>query len=400
MVRLSRPLAKRLTVVPSTARIIDESTGSFYTTVAGDAPGALGFDPSGAYIDELLTQPDRELYDAIRTGFGARAQPLLLLATTAENDPAGFAATEREWSLKVKADPELEPDRLPVIYTTKAEEDWTNPEIWRKANPALGDFLEMRTLQSECRSALGNPAGERAFRQYRLNQPTRQVGRAINMVTWQNAPAIERSLEGRSCYAGMDLASTQDLAAYVLDFPDDDNGHDILWRHFAPEAKLPDLDRRTGRRASVWASQGLLTITPGDAIDHRAIRSALIADAARYDILEVGFDVWGSAMLANELTEDGFNLIQISQGYTGMSNGTTELLRLVGSKAYRHGNNPVADWQASNLVVSTDPAGHLRPSKDKSAEKIDGIVAGIMALDRACRHITPPADWTGNVMVL
>ena len=401
MVRLSPALNERLTVLPSATRIADDATGSFYTTTAGDAAGSLGFDPSGAYIDELLTQPSRDLYDALRTAFGARAQPLLMLATTAENDPAGFAATEREWSLRVADDPELDPERLVVIYTADPEHDWTKPATWREANPALGDFLEERTIAAECRSAQGNPAEERAFRQFRLNQPTRRTGRAINMVTWGMAPPIERELIGLRCYAGMDLASTQDLAAYALDFPDGEGGHDVIWRHFVPEARMPELDRRTGRRASLWARAGLLVVSEGDSIDHRAIRAALLEDAARYDIAEVGYDTFGSAMLANELGEDGFLLFGVSQGFAGMNTGTTELLRLIGQKRYRHGGNPVADWEAANLVVSTDPAGHVRPNKDKSAEKIDGIVAAIMALDRVVRHgAPPPASWTGQVTVL
>ena len=136
----------------------DETTGSFYQVVAGDAEGNLGENPSGAYIDELLTQRDRELFDTVRTGMGARAQPLLLLATTAENDPSGFAASEREWSERIAEDPSLEADRLVVLYRPTEDADWTKPATWKQANPALGDFLESRVLASECKTAQRNPA--------------------------------------------------------------------------------------------------------------------------------------------------------------------------------------------------------------------------------------------------
>jgi phage terminase large subunit-like protein len=116
-----------------------------------------------------------------------------MLATTAENDPSGFAATERSWSERIAEDPALEPERLVVIYTAPAEADWTDPATWRLANPALGDFLDIGVLAAECHTAQGNPAAERAFRQYRLNQPQSLVGRAISLSAWD---ASEYALQG------------------------------------------------------------------------------------------------------------------------------------------------------------------------------------------------------------
>jgi phage terminase large subunit-like protein len=388
MIRNSAELAARLTVVASANRIVDEATGSLYAVVAGDAAGSLGFDPSGAYIDELLTQPGRELYDAMRTSFGARAQPLLLLATTAENDPAGFAASEREWSERVLADPSLDPERLAVMYAAPEGADWTRPATWKAANPALGDFLELRTLAEECRIAQGNPAAERAFRQFRLNQPGNKIGRAIDLATWDAAPAARPAAElaRRTCFAGLDLASTSDLAAYCLDFPDDDGGHDLIWRHFAPASALRELSRRTGGAADVWVAQGYLTLTEGNVIDYGAITAALNADRELYDIAEVAFDRWGATQLSSQLLDDGWPLIATGQGYATMAAPTAELLRAIRGGLYRHGGNPVARWQAGNAVTRADPAGNLKIDKARSAEKVDGIVAAVMALDRALRQ--------------
>lgn len=397
MVKLSPPLADRLSVVNHSLRIVDERTGSFYTPIAGDAPGALGLNPSGAYIDELLTQPSRELYDAIRTGLGARAQPLLMLATCAENDPTGFAATERELSARIAADPELDPERLVVMYAAPEDADWTDPATWALANPALGDFLEYRVLAAECRTARNNPAAERAFRQYRLNQPVNRVGRAINLMRWDASagPAsvdeLRAQLSGAACYAGLDLASTSDLAAYALDFPDGDGGHDVLWRHFAPADALRDLNRRTGGMADTWVAQGILTITEGNVIDYGAIVEAMNADRAHYDIREVAFDRWGATQLSTSLVDDGWPLIQFGQGFGSMAAPTRELLRCVGAGSYRHGGNPLMRWQASNAVTRSDPAGNLKFDKQRSIEKIDGLIAGTMALDRATRQRAPAA---------
>jgi phage terminase large subunit-like protein len=391
MVVLSPVLARRLTVGNSARRIVDAHTASFFAVTAGDAMGALGPSPHGAYIDELLTQPNRELYDALRTGFGTRAQPLLVLATTADNNPGGFAAAERAWSERVAEDPELDHARLVVLHAAPRDADWTQESTWALANPGLGDYLDPRILRAECAKAIANPAEERAFRQYRLNQQTPQAGKAVDLTSWDAAPPL-LELAGRTCYAGLDLASTIDLASYALDFPAPDGGHDVIWRVFAPESAVAVLDRRTGGQASVWVADGLLTITSGNVIDYEAIKVALRADAETYDLREIAFDRWGATQMSSELIEEGFPLIQMGQGFASMSGPTKEFLRLVAGGLYRHGANPLIRWQAGNLIVRTDPAGNLKPDKSRSADKIDSIVAAVMALERAILHTAPAED--------
>ena len=394
MVALNPVLAHRLKIARSAGRIVDESTASFFAVIAGDALGALGVDPSAAYIDELLAQPSRDLYDVIRTGFGARPEPLLLLVTTADNDPAGFAASERSWSERVLDEPELDHARLVVLFAAPPDADWTDPEVWRLANPALDDYLDRRILAAECAKAVANPAAERSFKQFRLNQQSSAFGRAIDLDVWDAAEplGLAADLDGRTCYAGLDLASTIDLAAYCLDFPGGDGSHDAIWRVFTPEARLGALDRRTGGKASTWAAAGLLTITSGDVIDYEAIKVALRADAERYDLREVAYDRWGATQLSSDLLEEGFPLIQMGQGFASMSGPTKEFLRLVAARRYRHDGNPLIRWQAGNLTTRSDPAGNLKPDKSRSADKIDALVASIMALDRAIRHAADKQD--------
>jgi phage terminase large subunit-like protein len=395
MVALSPILSRRLDVARGVRRIYDEQTASFFSVAAGDAMGALGPSPSGAYIDELLSQPDRELYDALRTGFGARSQPILVLATTADNDPTGFAAAERAWGERVIEDPELDHARLVVLFAAPKDADWTDEATWKMANPALGDYLDPRILRAECKKAVNNPAEERAFKQYRLNQQSTQLGRAVDLAVWDAAPAPAPILElaGQTCYAGLDLASTIDLASYVLDFPAGDGSHDALFRVFCPESAITGLDRRTAGKFSTWVAAGLVTVTEGNVIDYEAIKVALRADAEVYDLQEVAFDRWGATQLSTDLIDEGFPLIQTGQGFASMSGPTKEFLRLVASGAYRHGANPVARWQAGNMITRTDPAGNLKPDKAKSADKIDSIVAAIMALDRAIRHADAEDDY-------
>ena len=392
MVSQSPVLRSRLQVIRGAERIVDESTASFYAVAAGDAEGNLGEEPSGAVIDELLTQRGRDLFDTMRTSMGTRAQPLLLLATTAESDPVGFAATEREWSERIAEDPELEPERLVVIFRAADDADWTKPATWRQANPALDDFLDSRVLASECRTAQRNPAAERSFRQFRLNQPTSKVGRAISMPVWDETagpvPAAEMwgELAGRECFAGLDLAATQDLAAYALIFPADDGAYDVVWRHFCPAARLADLSRRTGGQAELWVARGELVLTDSAVTDYETIRTALNADRLVYSIAEMAFDPWNAVQLAVELGDDGWVMVPFAQSARNMSASSAELLRLVAAGELRHGGSGIARWQAGNAVTRTDGAGNVKFDRQRSAEKIDGIVAAVMGLDRALRR--------------
>jgi len=393
MVKNSPVLRERLEVFDGSARIIDEQTGSFYQVMSGEWESNLGENPSGGYIDELLTQRDRQLYDALRTGLGARAQPLLMMATTAENDPAGFAANERAWSERVADDPELDPERLSVIYMADPQADWTKRATWKQANPALGDFLEERVLDSECKLALRNPAAERSFRQFRLNQPASAMGLAISLPAWDacvlpgDDPAELAELTlGQECFGGLDLATTQDLAAYSLVFPQEDGTYIVLWRHFCPAPRLQDLANRTGGMGSVWVARGELTVTDGPVTDYGAIKKALYADRDSYQIREMGYDPWNAVQLAVELSDDGWTMVQMAQSARAMAASTSEMLRLVAAGQFRHGGLGIMRWQAGNAVTRMDGSGNIKLDRTRAADKIDGVVASVMGLDRALRR--------------
>jgi phage terminase large subunit-like protein len=387
MAEISPTLSGRLEVLRSTGRILDRTTASFLAVLSADAPGALGTTPKAAYIDELLTQVDRQLYDAVRTGMGTQAEPLLMMATTAESDPSGFAAAEREESLRVLADPSRNPQRLVVVYQAEAEDDWTDERVWHKASPALGDFLDLDVLRVEFNRALLNPVEERAFRQFRLNQPSRAIGRAIDLPTWDRSAGlvVEAALDGRRCHGGLDLASTTDLAALAWAFPDEDEVA-MVWRLFCPEQALFGFDRATAGRASIWAREGRLEVTPGNVIDYATIKRRIGLDAERFEVIDIAYDRWGATQLVTELADEGLEMVAMGQGFASMTAPTKEFLRLIAAGRLRHGGNPAVRWQAEHVVTRTDPAGNLKVDKAKSAEKVDGIVAAVMALDRLMRN--------------
>jgi phage terminase large subunit-like protein len=390
MVELSPVLSKRLHINRTQKRISDAKTGSYYEVIAADAAGNLGHNPHGILFDEVLTQPDRGLWDALRTGMGTRTQPLMVAATTAGNNKATLAGEEHDWSVKVAERPELDPARLVYIRAADENTDWRDESSWYAPNPALGDFLSIATLRDEATEAASSPAKENAFRQYRRNQWVTQTTRWLPLHAWDATAGLvdETRLVGRRCFGGLDLASSTDIAALCWTFPDD-RGYCAVWRFWLPEDRLADLSRRTGGASARWHRDGFLKTTEGNVIDYRAILDTIDADARRFDVAEIAYDRWGMTQLATDLADGGLTVVPFGQGFASMSPPTKEWERLVLDGRYSHGGNPVMRWMVDNIAIRTDPAGNIKIDKARGSEKVDGAVAAVMALDRASRYEPP-----------
>ena len=394
MVELSPALSKlvvqkKLQVIDSQKRIVYVPTGSFYQVVAADGGGNLGSNPHGVLFDEIITQPNRELWDALKTGMGTRDQPLMLAATTAGNDPSSMAAEEHLHSEAVVADASVDPARFVFMRNTPVDADWRVEENWHHANPGLGDFLRIQILRDEAKEAETSPGKQNAFRQFRLNQWVRQTTRWIDMGLWdQNAGLVaEGQLAGKTCFAGLDMSSTSDFTAWVLYFPKavtESSGKvrdAVLARFWIPAAAAY---RRKDMRdvLDAWAKAGKLRITPGDVIDHDAIRKRIDADMRTFRVRKIGYDRWG----ANEIVQwlrrrlPDENVVGIPQTTTALNAPSTELERLLGLRQLAHGSHPVLRWMADNVELKSDAQGNIKPDKRKSKEKIDGIAALVDAL--------------------
>jgi phage terminase large subunit-like protein len=392
MVKLSDLLSRRLRVYAN-ERIVDEQMGSFYTVVAGDAAGNLGQNPHGILFDEILTQRDRDLWDALRTGFGNRLQPLMVAATTAGNDPTGFCAAEHDYSIRCEQDPSFDPRRLVFIRNTPADADPWDERNWRHANPALGDFLSLDTLRDEALEARNDPAKENAFRQFRLNQWVQQSTRWMPLHLWDQCAApqlppweLDKLAEGHLCFGGLDLSSKFDLTALAWVFPD--LGNLALWRFWVPEETVPLLTRLTGGQFAVWIRQGWVRVCPGGVIDYDELYRQLGEDSRRYRVEEVGFDPWMAVSAHAELSKLGISSFAVTQG-VGLSEPMNELMRLVKLEQFHHGGNPVARWNADCLEVRQDMRERIYPVKPKrhvSGKRIDGIAAVVMAIDGLVRR--------------
>jgi phage terminase large subunit-like protein len=393
MVRASPQLSKRCKVIESTKRIV-HNNGGFYRVLSAEAHTKHGFNVHGVIFDELHAQPDRRLWDVLTQGSGdARTQPVFFTITTAGYDRHSICWEQHAYALKVRDTPDLDPTFLPILYSADEEDDWTSESVWKKCNPSLGEIISVERVREACKKAQEVPALENSFRQLRLNQWVKQEVRFLPMKHWRACPfAEDLDISGEVVYGALDLASTTDIAAFVLLHPAEDDFFDVIPFFWIPEESMRERSIRDGVPYERWVSQGLMYATPGNVIDYRSIHAKIMELSEKYQIAEIAYDPWNATHFIQGLIEEGATMITFRQGFISMTAPTKELLKLVLSHKIRHNGHEVLDWMADNVVVSKDPAGNLKPDKAKSTEKIDGIVALIMALDRAVRHEADPAE--------
>ncbi len=392
MVRADPNLLKRCKVLDATKRIIVPGTNSFLRVIPADDAGAHGFNPSLVIYDELHAAPNRDLYDVLRTGQGGRSEPLFITITTAGFDRKSICYERYNYACKVRDGIIDDPTFLPIIYEALPEDDWHDEKVWKKANPALRgktpfrNIEEMRRMSKEADQIV---AMQNTFRRLYLNQWTEQDVRWIDNAAWKGCAAVPAAFEGRRCVGALDLATTTDIAALVLLFPADDGFYDILPKFWVPREGARKRSLRDRVPYEQWISEGWITATDGDVIDYDRIRADLRELGEHFDIEQIAIDRWNATQLTTQLGGDGFEMVPFGQGFASMSAPSKEFEKLIIGKKYRHGGNPVLAWMATNVAAETDAAGNVKPSKKKSTERIDGIVALIMATGLACLSKPP-----------
>ena len=390
MVRMCPALSKRVKILASQKRIVYLPTNSFYQVLSAEAYSKHGFNIHGVVFDELHTQPNRKLFDVMTKGSGdARMQPLYFLITTAGTDTNSICYEVHQKAKDILEGRKYDPTFYPVIYGADESEDWTDPKVWKKANPSLDKTIGMDKVVAACNSAKETPGEENAFRQLRLNQWVKQAVRWMPMEKWDKCKIAfdEDELAGRICYGGLDLSSTTDITAFVLVFPptEEDEHYYILPYFWLPEETLPLRVRRDHVPYDVWERQGYLKTTEGNVVHYGFIENFIDELGQKFHIKEIAFDRWGAVQMSQNLEGLGFTMVQFGQGYKDMSPPTKELMKLTLDQTLAHNGHPVLRWMMDNIFIRRDPTGNIKPDKEKSTEKIDGAVAMIMALDRAIR---------------
>ena len=368
--------------------VIHGASASRLEAVSSDAQKLDGFRPHGVVIDELHAHQTSEVVDVMHSALGGRRQPLIAEITTAGVSRESICFEHRTYSEGVLGGTLDDPSWFGFMTGIDEADDWRDPAAWEKANPNYGVSVTFEDLNRQAVQAAGMPARQYVFRQKRLNEWLQNVAQFVDRVIWdrQGGPPVSDDwCQGRECFGGLDLSSVSDLTAWCLVFPTNTPDEYVArWRLWVPEAAL---DGRMGAIYRTWADTDYLTLIPGAVIDYGQVKADILADATAFQIVDVNIDrLFQAQQLSNELADEGLRVFGFGMGFLSMAPIMREFERLLLGEKIRHGGHPVIRWMIDNLVVRRDPAGNVKPDKDKSGAKIDGIIALLLALDRAVRH--------------
>jgi phage terminase large subunit-like protein len=381
LIKAHHYLSARCNTVKFRKEIEDLETGSTYNALSREAKTKMGLNPSLVIYDELGQSESDDLYAAMDSALGARKDPLMVvISTQAAND---FAPLSRliDYGLKVQGGEVKDPAFHLTLYTAPPEADPWNKRTWKKANPALDDFLSTDHVRRMASQAQRMPAKENSFRNLVLNQRVAAEARFLTASTWRECGAEVNIPPGARVYGGLDLGATRDLSALVIVWCDPLTG--VF--HIKPTLWVPgDLKERgdqDGAPYEAWARDGII-LKGGDATDPRAIAHAIGEINAQNKIEMLAFDRWRINDLKRELDSLGISvpLQPFGQGFKDMGGAVNLVEELIIERKIRHGMHPGLTWCALNAVVVKDPAGGRKFDKAKSTSRIDALVAMTMAL--------------------
>lgn len=370
-----------------------ENSGGFMKVVSKESGKLFGINLHAAIFDELFTQKTRDLWDALTTSEGSRDQSLIFAISTAGWDQLSVCYEQHELTRQISEGVVQDESFLGVVFGAPMDADWTTEEVWKQANPSLGEKSQGATVDIEYyrrkyTKAANQPTEQNAFRTLLLSQWVGQAERMIDMEAWD---ACARSTEegiGMKAFGGLDLSATTDLTSFVV-VAGRDEPEFIFPYCFLPKDGIAEREKQDRVPYREWANMGALTLTPGKTVDYEAVKAAIADAALKFDLVDVGFDKWNATHLTAELEDDGLTMWQVGQGILAMSPPTKELLRLVVERKFAHGGHPVMRWCASNVAPRRDHADNLKIDKERSAHRVDPMVALVMALDGWMRRGLP-----------
>jgi len=382
MVELDPFLRERARITSSRRNIAVPRTRSFYRVVSADGRRQHGLNPHGVIFDELHTQRDRKLWDAMKMGSGMRLQALMFAITTAGvPDEAPVWHELSEYARMVRAGDERNDSFLSVHYGAEVTDDPHDPAVWKRANPALGDFLTIAEFEDSHRIAKKLPSEWTEFLRYRLNVAVQEASRWLPIEPWEatREDFDESDLVGLECVGGLDLSSRRDVTALCWLFKRGDGTYRALWRFWLPKDNVP-LTLRP------FASH--LRLTEGDAIDFAEVETKVMDDVGKFKPRAIAFDEWGSQLLWQRLQAAGAPMVAVKYNMRSISQAAKEFEALYVQKRIGHQANPVMKQMVQAVAIKSDSNGNILPVKPdrlKSHKRIDGVVATILALDAELR---------------
>lgn len=391
MVRQSPALSKRMDIIRSTKHITYPKTASKLVALSADAGIQEGLDIHFALIDEAHVMKKRDLYDALIYGGAARDQSLILTITT-----AGIYDPEKiGWELHERADKILRNvsddwGLFACIYGATSEDDWADPKVWHRVNPSMGITLREDVFEQEFKAAQGSLSKQNNFKRYRENIWTQQAERWLDIEAWDACPhdVQESEFKGQEVFGGLDLASTRDLTALCLGYLDGNGCIRQIERFWLPEVQAMRDSKSPNRDMYArWADEGWLTLTPGKTTDYGFIYKAILELDEQFYIRELGYDPYNATYLVTRLEESGIEVVDVRQNYANLSGPAKHFEKAILSEQFATDGNPVMRYCADNAAIKENENEDIRPVKGASENKIDGVIASSVMMNRMLAYI-------------
>ena len=400
MIKNNKHLRSKAKVLRNTI----EYKSSWYKSISAEAYTKHGLNCHGIIFDELHTQQSRDLWDVMTTSVGARRQPLIISLTTAGHDRASICYEMHEYSEGLLNGSIEDESFLPVLYKADPNDDWTDPETWKKANPGYGSICNEAYFMDAVKKAKANPSMINSFLRLHLNIWTSAETAWIPDDTYMKGdkPIPYDRLPSLPAYGGLDLASTQDLTAFALIFRDDENDCFYLICHqFVNSVKAHNKKLAAGVDYLNYEREGDLTITPGNVTDYRIVKQYIMDQCAKYDVREIGYDPKFSTYIVAELTEEEITMQPMAQNITSMNGPTKEMEMEIMKGNVIHGGNRCLRWQFGCAIIYTDNNENKRVIKEqKENKKVDGVIASIIALNSYVQNATNDTDIMLEIVTL
>lgn len=356
--------------------------GSKFSPVSSEYKSLDGLNPSCAIIDEYHAHRDSGVYDVLISGMGARRQPLVFIITTAGDNKFSACFEHRIMCTKVLQGVLSDEATFAFICSLDSEEEWDDEKMWIKSNPNLDVSVKREYLTERVLAAKNKPSEIINTKTKNLNLWTDSANSWIVDEKWCacHDPNFDDSiLLGKECYGGLDLSNVSDLTAFALLWKIDGKYIVKVWC-WIPRDTMMERFRRENISYPQWIQEGWIYCTQGNVLDRRFIEAKIIELSKLYNIKSIAYDRYDSTETVLTLTEDGITMSKYGQGFASMSAPTKKLEEIVLANQLEHMANPALRWQMTNVELKKDPAGNIKPDKGAARQKIDGVVALIMAI--------------------
>lgn len=391
MVKNSPELKKLLTLTK--LNISFDSTASFFRPLSADAQTLDGLNTHCALIDEMHAHKNSAVYDNLASSIMAREQPIIGIITTAGLNPQCFCKEQYDYYKNVLNETVENDETFIYIAELDEDDDWNDEKVWIKANPNLNISVFLNHLQTEYKTAKEMKSKQNSFKCKNLNMWVSDAASWANMEKYNLAEdrVTKEQLLGRQCYIGCDLATRNDLAAVVAEFPlgkneDGKYCYAVIHRSFMPEDRVWELSQEHNVNYQDYIDGGYIIATPGGIVDFDYIEEYIKKLYHDYDVLETCLDPWSASQLEKNLLNEGVKVVEVRQGFYTLSEPTKDMEGIIFDRRLTHYNDPVLKWAVGNVVVTSDENDNIRPNKRRSRYKIDPAVALIIAHTRAMTH--------------